>query len=1196
MSETTHITIDGNEAAARIAYGINEVVAIYPITPASPMGELADQWSADGRPNLWGAVPAVIEMQSEGGAAGTVHGALQSGALTTTFTASQGLLLMIPNMYKLAGELTPTVFHVAARSLACQALSIFGDHSDVMAARATGFAMLASNSVQEAHDLALIAQAASLEARIPVLHFFDGFRTSHEIAKIEPIEQGVVRAMIDQEAVAGHRQRALSPEHPVLRGSSQNPDVYFQARETVNPYYARMPACVQQVMDRFAGLTGRRYRLFDYLGAPDAERVLLLMGSGADAVHETVEHLLARGEKVGVVKVRLYRPFDPAGLAAALPASVRAVAVLDRTKEPGADGEPLYKDVVTALARAAMTGARPLPQVIGGRYGLSSKEFTPGMVKAVFDELGRERPKHPFTIGIVDDLTGTSLEWDSTLRTDANRAMDCAVFYGLGSDGTVSANKNAIKIIGEHTDRFAQGYFVYDSKKAGAVTVSHLRFGPQPIRSTYLIGDGQAGFVACHQPVFLERYDMLAKAADGGVFLLNAPEPPERVWDALPRSVQQQIIDKHLVFYAIDAYAVAERMGMGRRINTVMQACFFAISQVLPREQAIAAIKEAARTTYVRAGARVVEANLAAIDAALHNLHRIDVPAQATSTIAQRPPVPEATTGFLRSVTAELIAGRGDGIPVSLLPADGTYPTGTAALEKRNLALEIPVWEPDICTQCGKCVFVCPHSVIRSKVFPAQAAADAPPTFKYVPVRSKDFAAGLQISYQVAPEDCTGCALCVDVCPIRDKADPERKAVNMRPQPPLRDSEADNWAFFTGLPEYDHGKLKTATIPQSMLMEPLFEFSSACVGCGETPYIRLATQLFGERMVVANATGCSSIYGGNLPTTPWTHNAAGRGPAWNNSLFEDNAEFGLGLRIAADQLGRSAAQGVQALRPRLGDELADALLGADQSEEAGIHDQRQRVAALRERLRAMDDTEARALESVADYLIRRSVWIIGGDGWAYDIGFGGLDHVLASGRDVNILVLDTEVYSNTGGQTSKATPLGAVAKFSAAGKPVAKKDLARLAMDYGQVYVAQVAFGAKDTQTLRAFLEAESFRGPSLIIAYSPCIAHGVDLTFNLRQQDLAVRSGHWPLLRYDPRRAEQGKNPLHLDCTEPSIPYREYAATEARFNVLARTHPQRSERFLDQAQQQVHERYHHYRQLAELPGAAPDTAGGKEG
>ncbi len=1189
MSIGRKITVDGNEAAATIAYLTNEVIAIYPITPASPMGELADEWAAQGRENLWGAVPKIIEMQSEGGAAGAIHGALASGALATTFTASQGLLLMIPNMYKIAGELTPTVFHIAARSIASHALSIFGDHSDVMAARATGFAMIASNSPQEAMDLALIAQAATLEGSIPILHFFDGFRTSHEIAKIELVHEENVRAMLRGDLIARHRARSLSPEHPVLRGSSQNPDVFFQSRERINPYYQAMPAIVQEAMDNFARLTDRRYRLFDYVGAPDAERVIVLMGSGCETAQETVEYLIAQGERIGLIKVRLYRPFAPEALIAALPDTVRALAVLDRCKEPGSDGEPLYKDVVTAVAQEAASGVKfqSMPRVIGGRYGLASKEFTPGMVKAVFDELKTQMPKREFTVGIVDDLTHLSLACDAHFRAKTNEEVFSAVFYGLGSDGTVSANKNSIKIIGETTDFHAQGYFVYDSKKAGAVTVSHLRFGPHPIRSAYLIGENEARFVGCHQPVFIERYDMLDQAAEGGVFLLNSPAGPDRVWDTLPRRLQMQIIEKRLEFYVIDAYSVAHEAGIGRRINTVMQTCFFAISGILPRDQAIAAIKEAVEKTYGRKGRRLAELNFRAIDMALAYLHKVRVPEAPTSTFERLPPVPAEAPSFVQRFTAELIAGHGDRLPVSLMPPDGTFPLGTAAWEKRNIALEIPVWEEDLCTQCGKCVFVCPHSVIRSRIFPAEAAAGAPPTFKHVPVRSKAFPEGLHISYQVAPEDCTGCAICVEACPIHDKSNVGRKALNMAPQPPLRESERVNWEFFLALPEPDREIVKHSTIPGSMLLDPLFEFSGACAGCGETPYLRLATQLFGDRMVVANATGCSSIYGGNLPTTPWTVNREGRGPAWSNSLFEDNAEFGLGMRLAFDELGGYARGLVKAMAGEIGGQLANALINADQTTETGIRAQRERVVQLRERLRTLgDDSRARQLESVAEYLIRRSVWIVGGDGWAYDIGYGGLDHVLALHHDVNVLVLDTEVYSNTGGQTSKATPLGAVAKFSAAGKPTRKKDLARLAMDYEHVYVAQVAFGAKDVQTLRVFLEAESYPGPSLIIAYSPCIAHGVDLSYNLRQQELAVKCGHWALFRYDPREAAKGKNPLHLDSPAPSIPYREFAETEARFTMLARAHPQEAQRYVREAEEAARVRYREYEELAKLPPA----------
>jgi pyruvate-ferredoxin/flavodoxin oxidoreductase len=1186
MPKPNMLTIDGNQAAATVAHKLNEVIAIYPITPASPMGEWADEWSARGEPNLWGTVPHVVEMQSEAGAAGAVHGALQAGALTTTFTASQGLLLMIPNMYKIAGELTPTVFHIAARSLACQALSIFGDHSDVMTTRMTGFGMLCSNSPQEVMDFALLAQAASLEGKIPLLHFFDGFRTSHEVAKIAGLDDDTLRAMIKPDWIAAHRANALSPEHPVLRGSSQNPDVYFQGRETVNPFYTAMPAIVQGAMDRFAELTGRHYHLFDYVGSPTAERVVILMGSGAEAVEETVDYLTRQGEQVGMLKVRLYRPFDAAALLAALPASCRRIAVLDRTKEPGADGEPLYKDVLTAIAQDHIGGSshfNAMPIVVGGRYGLSSKEFTPAMIKAVFDELNNAQPKNHFTIGIHDDLSHTSLAWDTDFRTDAHDETFQAMFYGLGSDGTVSANKNSIKIIGECTDWHAQGYFVYDSKKSGAVTVSHLRFGPKPIHSTYLIGDNDANFVACHQPVFLERYDMLDKAADDAVFLLNSPAAPDKVWDTLTTKMQQQILDKKIHFYTIDAYAVAAKSGMGSRINTIMQTCFFAISGILPKDDAIAAIKEAVEKTYGKKGRKIVEINFKAIDETLACLHEVKIPGKASSTIQLPLPVPDFAPEFVKQVTGEIIAGRGDQIPVSLFPNNGSFPLGTAAYEKRNLALEIPVLEPDLCTQCGKCPLVCPHAAIRSKIFPESALAKAPAAFKSAPMRGKDFPAGMHITYQVAPEDCTGCGLCVDICPIRDKANASRKALNMAPQPPLRTQENENWDFFLTLPEYDRRELKPTTIKGSMVFQPLFEFSGACVGCGETPYVKLASQLFGDRMVVANATGCSSIYGGNLPTTPWTTNAEGRGPAWNNSLFEDNAEFGLGIRLGIDKQEEHARELLLELRDQLDSELVDAIINADQTDEAGIHEQRERVAQLRHALQKLASPATESLSQLAENLCKKSVWIMGGDGWAYDIGYGGLDHVLASGHNVNILVLDTEVYSNTGGQTSKATPRGAVAKFSAGGKPTGKKDLALLAMDYENVYVAHIAYGAKDIQTLRAFLEAEAHDGPSLIIAYSPCIAHGVDLSNNHRQQELAVKSGHWPLFRFDPKRIENGENPLHLDSPEPSIPYKEFIQTETRFSMLWHSHPEEAEQFLQQAQEEVLHRYSYYRQLAEL-------------
>ena len=1191
------LTIDGNEAVASVAFRVSEVIAIYPITPSSGMGELSDEWAAQGRTNIWGSVPRVVELQSEGGAAGAVHGALQGGALATTFTASQGLLLMIPNMYKIAGELTPTVFHVAARAVASHALSIFGDHSDVMATRATGFALLASNSPQEAQDLAAIASAATLAGRIPVLHFFDGFRTSHEVAKITGLDDAVLRQLLPAEAIAEQRTRALSPEHPVLRGSSQNPDVFFQAREAQNPWFDAFPAMVQAAMVRFAELTGRAYRLFDYVGAVDAERVIVVMGSAAETVEETVADLNDQGEKVGLLKVRLFRPFAPAALLAALPASVRTLAVLDRCKEPGANGEPLFKDVLVALAEDAQGPAPRFaapPRVIGGRYGLGSKEFTPAMVHAIYDELAAPRPRPRFTIGIDDDVSGLSLTYDATFRTRAARQTFAALFYGLGSDGTVSANKNSIKIIGDETALHAQGYFVYDSKKAGAMTVSHLRFGPDPIRSTYLIGPGDARFVACHQPHFLEKHDLLAYAAPGAVFLLNTPLAPERVWAALPRRLQRQMVDKGIRCYVIDAYGVAQAAAMGRRINTVMQTCFFAISGILPQEEAIAAIKHAVEKTYGRKGRRIAELNNRAIDQTLACLHEIPVPKHLeddapSATETEAPAASHSPhSRFIDTVTLPLIAGQGDRLPVSRLPVDGTWPTGTAQYEKRNLALQIPVLETDLCTQCGKCVFVCPHAAIRAKAYPAELGEDAPPAFKQMTIRSKDYPAGWRMSYQVAPEDCTGCTLCVEVCPIRDKSDVSRKALNMADQPPLLVAEKANWDFFLSLPDYDRRQAKRNTVPGAMQLPPLFEFSGACVGCGETPYIRLATQLFGDRMVVANATGCSSIYGGNLPTTPYTTDSQGRGPAWNNSLFEDNAEFGLGLRLANDQLAAAARTQLKALALELGDATVSVLVDADQSSEAGLHEQRERVAQLRHRLAHLATPAAQQLADLADYLVRRSIWIIGGDGWAYDIGFGGLDHVLASGEDVNILVLDTEVYSNTGGQNSKATPRGAVAKFAAGGKPQRKKDLARIAMDYENVYVAQVAYGAKDVHTLKAFLEAESYPGVSIIIAYCPCIAHGMDLSLNLHQQELAVKAGHWPLLRYDPRLRAQGRNPLQVDSPAPSVPFREFARNEARFTILERLHPEAAERFLAQAGEDARLRHQEYVELAAL--ALPES------
>jgi pyruvate-ferredoxin/flavodoxin oxidoreductase len=1165
------VTIDGNEAAAWVAHQTNEVIAIYPITPSSNMGEWADQWSSEQKTNIWGTVPAVVEMQSEGGAAGALHGALQAGSLATTFTASQGLLLMIPNMYKIAGELTSTVFHIAARALAAQGLSIFGDHSDVMAARSTGFAMLASNSVQEVMDFALIAQAATLESRIPFLHFFDGFRTSHEVAKVEQLTPADMRAMIDEDLVCAHRSRALNPNQPVIRGTAQNPDVYFQSRETVNPFYLATPTIVQNAMDRFAALTGRQYHLFDYVGAPDSMRVIVIMGSGAEVAEEAVEALNAAGEKVGVLKVRLYRPFPVEAFVAALPPSVDSIAVLDRCKEPGATGEPLYCDVVTALSETSREGGGTVPRVIGGRYGLASKEFTPAMVKGIFDELARTHPKNHFTIGIHDDVTHTSLAYDREFSTEVPGTVR-AMFYGLGADGTVGANKNSIKIIGEETDNFAQGYFVYDSKKSGAITTSHLRFGPKPLRSSYLIS--RASFIACHQFNFLERLDVLKTAEPGATFLLNSPFGPDQVWDHLPRRVQQQIIENKLRFYVIDAYEVARLTGMGGRINTIMQTCFFAISGVLPREEAIAAIKHAIEKTYGKRGETVVQKNFAAVDETLSHLYQVPVPGKITALFDIRPPVPAAAPDFVQNVTARIIAGEGDELPVSAMPVDGTYPLGTAQWEKRNIALEIPEWDEALCIQCGKCVLICPHAVIRAKVYDDSWLAGKPDSFKAVPARWKEMK-DRKYTLQVAPEDCTGCSLCVQICPAKSKSEVKHRAINMVPQPPIREREAANWDFFLGIPDTGRAELSAAQVKDVQLFQPLFEFSGACTGCGETPYVKLMTQLFGDRMLIANATGCSSIYGGNLPTTPYCTNADGRGPAWSNSLFEDNAEFGLGMRLAADKQNEYARELTWKLGFEIGEDLVQALVNADQSDEAGIALQRERVAVLKQKLASSKPPAARELLSIADSLVRKSVWIVGGDGWAYDIGFGGLDHVLASGRNVNILVLDTEVYSNTGGQASKATPRGAVAKFAAGGKPVGKKDLAMMAVNYGSVYVARIAMGAGDMQTVKAFLEAEAFDGPSLIIAYSHCIAHGYDLSFGVEQQKAAVNSGYWPLFRYHPDRGFQ------LDSRPPSIPLKNFVYNETRYTMLAKSNPEEAARLLKLAQDDVVARWNHYEQMA---------------
>ncbi len=1177
------VTIDGNEAVARVAHRINEVIAIYPITPSSNMGEWADAYSAEGQRNIWGTIPTVTEMQSEGGASGAVHGALQTGSLCTTFTASQGLLLMIPNMFKIAGELTPTVFHVSARTVASHALSIFGDHSDVMAVRTTGFGLLSSNSIQEVMDFTLISQAASLRARVPFVHFFDGFRSSHEVQKIEELLDKDLAAMIDDQLVFEHRKRALSPDRPVIRGTAQNPDVFFQARETVNPYYLACPDVMQKTMDKFAKLVGRQYHLFDYHGAPDAERIIIIMGSGAETVHETVDYLTEKGEKVGVVKVRLYRPFSIAHFLEVLPATAKSIAVLDRTKEPGSAGEPLYQDVVNALVEGQSDGKLPtktFPRIIGGRYGLSSKEFTPAMVMAVFKELAGEKPKNHFTVGINDDVTNTSLSYDAAFSTEKGDVVR-AMFYGLGADGTVGANKNSIKIIGEETDFFAQGYFVYDSKKSGSMTISHLRFGPRPIHSTYLVS--KANFIGCHQFVFLEKYDVLAAAVEGAVFLLNSPYPLEETWDKIPRKVQQQIIDKKLKMYIIDAYHVARETGMGSRINTVMQTCFFAISGVLPRDEAIAKIKDSIKKTYGAKGDEIVKRNFEAVDKTLANLHEFKVPDKTSSKIELPPIVPEKAPDFVKTVTAEIIAGRGDDLPVSAFPNDGTFPTATTQWEKRNISLEIPVWDEKICIQCNKCVLVCPHAVIRPKVYDKSLLKDMPPTFKYAKARGKEFTDDMVYTLQVAPEDCTGCALCVEFCPVKNKQEIRLKAINMAEQPPLRETERENWEFFLGIPDLDRRTLATSTVKGSQLLRPLFEFSGACTGCGETPYVKLVSQLFGDRTIIANATGCSSIYGGNLPTTPWSQDENGRGPAWSNSLFEDNAEFGLGFRLTIDKQKEYARELLQKLRSEIGENLADALINAEQKDEQGIYEQRERVEELKKKLVNLNSADAKRLLNIADNLVKKSVWIMGGDGWAYDIGYGGLDHVLASGKNVNILVLDTEVYSNTGGQMSKATPRAAVAKFAASGKPVKRKDLGMLAMSYGNVYVAQVAMGASDVQTVRAFIEAEAYDGPSVIIAYSHCIAHGINMRLGLDQQKLAVDSGYWPLYRYNPELAAQGQNPLKLDSKDPQVPFQAYAYNETRYKMLTKSDPVEAKKLLELAKEDVRQKWHFYKQMAAI-------------
>lgn len=1175
--ERPKVTIDGNEAAGYVAHQVNDVIAIYPITPSSPMGELADAYSASGKPNIWGTVPMVVEMQSEGGAAGAVHGALQTGSLTTTFTASQGLLLMIPNMYKIAGELTPTVFHVAARSVATHALSIFGDHSDVMATRQTGFAMLSSNSVQEAMDFALIAQAATLESRVPFLHFFDGFRTSHEVMKVEQLTREDIRAMIDDNLVRAHRQRGLSPDHPVVRGTAQNPDVFFQGREASNTFYLNCPEIVQKAMDQFASIVGRQYKLFEYVGAPDAEHVIVLMGSGAETAHETVDYLVNKGEKVGMLKVRLYRPFSASHFLSALPDTVKKIAVLDRTKEPGGSGEPMYLDVVSVIQESEQF--EQMPKVVGGRYGLSSKEFTPAMVKGVFDELAKPKPKNHFTVGILDDVTHTSIDYDPTFSTEGEEVFK-GMFFGLGSDGTVGANKNSIKIIGEYTENFAQGYFVYDSKKSGSMTTSHLRFGEKPIRSAYLID--QADFVACHQFVFLEKQDMLKYARKGGTFLLNTSYGPNEVWHHLPRKVQEQLIEKEMNLYVVDAYEVARNTGMGRRINTVMQTCFFAISGVLPQDEAIGYIQDAIRKTYGKKGDKIVQMNFDAVEQSVDNLYEVELPTQVSSEIEMLPAVPEAAPDFVQKFTAPVIAGRGDELPVSAMSVDGTFPTATTQWEKRNIAMEVPVWDTDVCIQCNKCALICPHACIRPKIYEEALLQEAPETFKSVDAKSREFK-GMKYTLQVAVEDCTGCGLCVHFCPAKNKAQTSLKAINMSEQAAIRDAERENYQFFLDLPELDRRQVKMNTVRDSQLLQPLFEYSGACAGCGETPYLKLVSQFFGDRAVMANATGCSSIYGGNLPTTPWAVDDAGRGPAWSNSLFEDNAEFGLGFRLTMDKRVQYAQELVQRLSGVLGAELTNGLLSAMQKDEADIYEQRQRVVEVKEKLATVDSDDARELLSVADALVKKSVWIIGGDGWAYDIGYGGLDHVLASGRNVNILVMDTEVYSNTGGQMSKATPRAAVAKFAAGGKPMPKKDLALMAMSYGNVYVARVAMGANDMQTVRALLEAEAYDGPSIVIAYSHCIAHGINMGTGTDQQKAAVESGHWVLMRYNPDLRLEGQNPLMLDSKAPKIKFKDYALSEARYHMLARSKPDASEALLNLAQQDVDARWRYYEQMAEM-------------
>lgn len=1174
--------MDGNEAVAYVAHKTNEVIAIYPITPSSPMGEWSDIFSSKGERNIWGAIPAVTEMQSEGGASAAVHGALQAGALTTTFTSSQGLLLMIPTMYKVAGELTSTVFHVAARSVACQALSIFGEHSDIYATRQTGFAMLSSNGVQEAMDMALISQAATLESRIPFVHFFDGFRTSHEETRVEKLTKDDMSAMMDDELVTAHHLRGMSPDRPILRGTSQNPDVFFQGRESVNSYYQKVPEITQNAMDKFASITGRQYKVFEYHGAPDATKVIIIMGSATDAVKETVNYLTEKGEKVGVLDVRLYRPFSSKHLVEALPSSVEKIAVMDRTKEPGSEGEPLYLDVVSAVYTHNNKGKfGKLPVIVGGRYGLSSKEFTPAMIKGIYEELNKEEPRHGFTVGIIDDVTHTSIDYDADFDIENENTIR-ALFYGLGSDGTVGANKNTIKIIGTETDNYAQGYFVYDSKKSGSMTVSHVRFGKDPIKAPYLIT--KANFLGVHQFVFLESFDIIKNLVEGGTLLINSPYSKDETWNHLPKIAQQHIIDKKLKVYVIDAYAVAKETGMGSRMNTILQTCFFSISGVLPKEEAVEKIKESIKKTYGKKGDKIVQMNYNAVDKALENLHEMRTDSSVTSTIELKPAIAPGAPAFVQDVTSMIIDGKGDEIPVSKMPADGTWPTATTQWEKRNITLQVPAWDPNTCIQCNKCVNVCPHACIRAKVYEPALLDNAPNTFKSITAKGKEFK-NLNYTIQVAVEDCTGCELCTEICPAKNKEDASKKAINMTEQIPLRESERANWNFFLEIPDYKRTELKIESVKGSQFLRPLFEFSGACAGCGETPYVKLVSQLFGDRMLIANATGCSSIYGGNLPTTPWAKDENGRGPTWSNSLFEDNAEFGLGFRLTVDKHRDEAMELFESLKDSIDAQLVRETLEAElhQESEADIFAQRERVEKIKQILDSKDISNKERTKYLADFLVKKSVWSIGGDGWAYDIGYGGLDHVIASGKNVNILVLDTEVYSNTGGQTSKATPEGAIAKFSAAGKPIAKKDLGEIAMSYGYVYVAQIAMGSNDTQTLKAIIEAERYNGPSVIIAYSHCIAHGIPMNKGMDHQKMAVDSGHWPLYRFNPDLAKEGKNPLIVDSKEPSLNIEEYMNSETRYAMLKKIHPEMAKQYIAERQAHVHEKWKKLKYMSEM-------------